>query len=136
VTVLSHYRAGCGQKRRPAHLFTHDASGRSSGISNSGVRVRKHLSGSRGAQRRHRLQHDHASSVLLFSPAVLSGLSAAGGIALVNSMGVAAGSIARYMIGALRDFTGNAATGMFVLAGSWTVGGLSALTFPVIRKHS
>ncbi|WMY11788.1 MFS transporter [Paraburkholderia phenoliruptrix] len=54
-----------------------------------------------------------------FPPAVLKGRAAAAGIALVNSLGVTAGFVAPYMIGALRDLTGKPASGMYVLAACW-----------------
>lgn len=71
-----------------------------------------------------------------FPPALLTGLSAAGGIALINSIGVSAGFLAPYMVGALRDLTGSPATGMYVLAACWTTAGLLALRFPKITKHA
>jgi sugar phosphate permease len=65
-----------------------------------------------------------------FPPALLHGRSAAAGIALINSLGVAAGFVAPYMTGALRDFTGSPAAGMYVLATCWVIAGALAMKFP------
>jgi ACS family tartrate transporter-like MFS transporter len=46
----------------------------------------------------------------------LSGTAAAGGIALINSIGNLAGFGGPYLIGWVKDLTGNAATGLLVLA--------------------
>lgn len=65
-----------------------------------------------------------------FPPAVLKGRSAAGGIALINSVGVIGGFVAPYLVGALRDITGAPAWSMYALAGSWLVAALLTLFLP------
>jgi nitrate/nitrite transporter NarK len=67
-----------------------------------------------------------------------AGASAAAGIALINSVGNLGGYIGPFVIGALKEHTGNLASGLYFLAGV-TVFGL-CLTFVVYRtlerKHA
>ncbi|MDB5960963.1 MAG: major Facilitator Superfamily protein [Massilia sp.] len=60
-------------------------------------------------------------------PALLRGVAAAAGIALVNSLGNLAGFMSPYMLGWVKDQTGNTAIGLYVLAACILVG--SAMTF-------
>jgi nitrate/nitrite transporter NarK len=60
----------------------------------------------------------------------LRGRPAAGGIALLNSVGVIGGFVAPYMVGALRDITGAPAWSMYALATSWLVAALLTLFLP------
>ncbi|VVE12902.1 MFS transporter [Pandoraea cepalis] len=69
--------------------------------------------------------------------AVFQGVSAAAGIAMINSLGVTAGFVAPYMVGVLRDVTGSTNAAMYVLAALWVVGGLLVVKLPadwVARK--
>jgi D-galactonate transporter len=59
--------------------------------------------------------------------AMLGGASAAAGIALINSVGNLAGFLSPYMVGAIKDVTGNTTLALYVLAGSMVVGALLAL---------
>lgn len=65
-----------------------------------------------------------------FPPGIFRGKSAAAGLALVNSTGVTAGFVAPYMIGFLRDLTQSPASGMYLLAACWLIGGCLSLRFP------
>ncbi len=58
---------------------------------------------------------------------VLRGSSAAAGIALINSVGNLAGFVSPFMVGAIKDATGSATNGLFVLAGSLLIGGALVL---------
>jgi D-galactonate transporter len=60
----------------------------------------------------------------------LGGMAAAVGIATINSVGNLAGFVSPYMIGFLKDATGNTASGMFVLAGCLVVGAVAVLRTP------
>ncbi len=61
--------------------------------------------------------------------AFLTGVGAAAGIALINSVGNLAGFVSPYVIGALRDATGDGASGMYALAAMLVLGaGLVFLT--------
>ncbi len=62
--------------------------------------------------------------------AFLTGTGAAAGIAIVNSVGNLAGFAGPYMIGYVKDLTGNTAMGMYVLAGVLLVGAAAVLTVP------
>lgn len=55
--------------------------------------------------------------------AFLSGTAAAGGIALINSVGNLGGFVGPLVMGALNDATGSFAAGLRVLAGAYLVGG-------------
>lgn len=57
----------------------------------------------------------------------LSGVAAAAGIALINSVGNLAGFISPYMVGAIKDATQSTSLGMDVLAASMALGGLLVL---------
>ena len=52
----------------------------------------------------------------ILPPRVLSGAAAAGGIALINSVGQLGGIITPYMVGKIRDVTGSASLGLYVVA--------------------
>ncbi len=54
---------------------------------------------------------------------VLKGSSAAAGIALINSVGNLAGFVSPFMVGAIKDATGSATNGLYVLAASLLTGG-------------
>ena len=62
--------------------------------------------------------------------AFLSGVSAAAGIAAINSFGNLAGFASPYMIGWLRDLTLNNDTGMYVLTGIMIAGAVIVLKIP------
>jgi cyanate permease len=59
--------------------------------------------------------------------ALLGGAGAAAGIALINSVGNLAGFLSPYMVGAIKDATGNTTLAMFALAGSLVLGGVLAV---------
>ena len=59
--------------------------------------------------------------------AFLGGTAAAAGIAAINSVGNLAGFVSPYLIGTLKDLSGNTATGMYVLAACLVVGALAVL---------
>jgi len=63
--------------------------------------------------------------------AFLTGTSAAAGIAAINSIGNLSGFAGPYMMGYLRDTTGDFTAGLLVLGGCALVGGLVALTLKV-----
>ncbi|QQU67608.1 MFS transporter [Pseudomonas fluorescens] len=58
----------------------------------------------------------------------LKGTAAAGGIALINSIGAFGGFVSPSIIGALKTFTGSFAAGMAVMAVLLVIGGLCTLT--------
>ncbi len=58
----------------------------------------------------------------ILPPRVLSGAAAAAGIALINSVGQLGGIITPYMVGKIRDITGSAALGLYVVALECLVG--------------
>jgi D-galactonate transporter len=62
--------------------------------------------------------------------AFLGGVSAAAGLAAINSVGNLAGFASPYLIGWLKDLTHNTELGMFVLAGILIAGALAALSVP------
>ena len=64
--------------------------------------------------------------------ALLGGAGAAAGIALINSVGNLAGFLSPYMVGAVKDATGNTTLAMFVLAGSMVLG--AAVSVVATRK--
>ena len=64
--------------------------------------------------------------------ALLGGAGAAAGIALINSVGNLAGFLSPYMVGAVKDATGNTTLAMFVLAGSMVLG--AAVSVAATRK--
>ncbi len=57
----------------------------------------------------------------------LTGAAAAGGIALINSLGNLAGFVAPFLVGWIRDTSGSTAGGMYALAASLVLGALLAL---------
>ncbi len=59
--------------------------------------------------------------------AFLSGTSAAGGIAMINAIGNLGGFVGPYVMGTLRDLTGDYSLGLRLLAGAFVLGGLLAL---------
>ena len=64
--------------------------------------------------------------------AFLTGASAAAGIALINSIGNLAGFLSPYMVGLIKDATGNTTLALYMLAASMVFG--AALTFLVTRR--
>jgi nitrate/nitrite transporter NarK len=48
---------------------------------------------------------------------ILAGTAAAGGIALINSIGNLSGWLGPFMVGWLKDLTGKTSTGLYVVAG-------------------
>jgi len=52
----------------------------------------------------------------------LLGAEAAGGIAMINSLGNLAGFVAPYLVGAIRDATGSTASGIYLIAASLLAG--------------
>jgi len=61
--------------------------------------------------------------------ALLTGTGAAAGIALVNSMGNAAGFAGPYIVGVLKEATGSFSAALLFLAAALALGGLMALAF-------
>jgi MFS transporter, ACS family, tartrate transporter len=66
-----------------------------------------------------------------FPTAFLSGAAAAGGIALINSIGNLAGFAGPYAMGVMRDWTGNYTAGLLSLAAC----GLMAMTIVLTLEH-
>lgn len=66
--------------------------------------------------------------------AFLTGASAAAGIALVNSIGNLAGFLSPYMVGLIKDATGNTTLALYMLACSMALGAI--LTFFVTRRDT
>jgi D-galactonate transporter len=60
--------------------------------------------------------------------AVLSGVAAAAGIALINSIGNLAGFVSPYLVGWLKDVTGSTDSGIYILALFLLLGGIATLT--------
>lgn len=63
--------------------------------------------------------------------AFLTGTSAAAGIAAINAIGNLSGFAGPYLMGYLRDATGNFSAGLLVLGGCALVGGIVAMTLKV-----
>jgi D-galactonate transporter len=61
--------------------------------------------------------------------AILAGTAAAGGIALVNSMGNLSGFVSPYMLGYIKDATGSLAIGLYVLAVFVVIGAVLVMMF-------
>src|SRR5688572_17305455 len=61
--------------------------------------------------------------------AALAGTAAAGGIALINSVGNLGGYVGPVVVGRLRDATGTYAAGLYVIAAAVGMGGLLVLLF-------
>ena len=66
--------------------------------------------------------------------AALTGTAAAGGIALVNSIGNIAGYVGPFLMGGLRESTGSYQVGLWVLAASMVAAGLLVLTLRGSKK--
>jgi predicted MFS family arabinose efflux permease len=62
-------------------------------------------------------------------PMLLAGTAAAGGIALINSVGALSGWLGPSVVGWLEDVTGKTATGLYVVAGIEVVGAILILLF-------
>ena len=60
-----------------------------------------------------------------------TGTSAAAGIAAINALGNLSGFAGPYMMGYLRDATGNFTAGLLLLGGCALVGGIVAMTLRV-----
>jgi hypothetical protein len=60
---------------------------------------------------------------------LLTGSAAAGGIALINSIGVLSGWVGPSVVGWLEDLTGKTATGLYVIAGVVAIGAALILLF-------
>jgi|UniRef100_A0A8J4HAP8 D-galactonate transporter len=69
-----------------------------------------------------------------FPTAFLSGTAAAGGIAVINSIGNLSGFAGPYVMGALRDYTGSFTSGLFVIAGAAAVALVIVLLLPHDRR--
>ncbi len=69
-----------------------------------------------------------------FPTAFLSGTAAAGGIAVINSIGNLSGFAGPYVMGALRDYTGSFTSGLFVIAGAAVVALIIVLLLPHDRR--
>jgi ACS family tartrate transporter-like MFS transporter len=65
--------------------------------------------------------------------AFLTGASAAAGIAAINAIGNLSGFAGPFLMGYLRDATGNFTAGLLVLGGCALVGGIVAMTLKVNR---
>jgi ACS family tartrate transporter-like MFS transporter len=59
---------------------------------------------------------------------MLTGSAAAGGVALINSVGNVGGFVGPYAVGWVRQTTGSFASGMFLLAGMLVLGAIIAMT--------
>ena len=62
-----------------------------------------------------------------FPTAMLSGVAAAAGIALINSIGNLAGFVSPYMVGWISDKTGSTDLGLFIISACLALGGLIVL---------
>jgi nitrate/nitrite transporter NarK len=62
--------------------------------------------------------------------ACLSGVAAAAGIALINSLGNLAGFVSPFLIGMIKDATHSTDAGMYLLAASLVLGAVLTLTIP------
>jgi ACS family tartrate transporter-like MFS transporter len=67
-------------------------------------------------------------AIFCIPPRFLAGAAAAGGIALINSIGNLGGFLGPYAIGWLRETTGSFDAGLYFLAGSLALSGLLALS--------
>jgi ACS family tartrate transporter-like MFS transporter len=68
-------------------------------------------------------------------PRLLSGVGAAGGIAFINTIGTAGGFVGPYMMGFLRDQTGDFERGIMAMAGIMLVTALLAFSLNLTMKH-
>jgi MFS-type transporter involved in bile tolerance (Atg22 family) len=64
-----------------------------------------------------------------FPPMLLTGTAAAGGIALINSIGSFSGWVAPFAIGWLKDLTGKTSSGLYLVAGLELLAGFLILLF-------
>jgi nitrate/nitrite transporter NarK len=62
--------------------------------------------------------------------AFLSSAAAAGGIALINSMGQVAGFASPFLVGWIKDLTGSTDVALYILSSVMLVGALLVLTVP------
>ena len=62
-------------------------------------------------------------------PMLLAGTAAAGGIALINSLGNLSGWVGPFVVGWLEDVTGKTSTGLYVVAGMEVLAGVLILVF-------
>lgn len=62
-------------------------------------------------------------------PALLGGVAAAAGIALVNSIGNLAGFVSPYMLGWIKQNTGTTSIGLYILAASMLAGSMAVFAF-------
>ena len=62
-------------------------------------------------------------------PMLLAGTAAAGGIALINSLGSLSGWVGPSIVGWLKDLTGKTSTGLYVVAGLEVLGSALILLF-------
>ena len=60
---------------------------------------------------------------------VLTGSAAAGGIALINSIGSLSGWVGPSVVGWMEDITGKTATGLYIVAGLEILGAVLILLF-------
>ena len=63
-------------------------------------------------------------------PAFLGGAAAAAGIALINSVGNLAGFVSPFIVGWIKDATGSANNGLYVIAASLIVGAMVIVSMP------
>jgi nitrate/nitrite transporter NarK len=70
-----------------------------------------------------------------FPPMILAGTAAAGGIALINSIGSFSGWVAPFVIGWLKDMTGTTSTGLYVVAGLEVFAAVLILVFMPRRNR-
>jgi MFS family permease len=68
--------------------------------------------------------------------AFLTGTAAAGGIALINSVGNLAGFVAPYLIGSLKDLTGSVASGLYCVAAMELGAAVLVLGFVKVRRDA
>lgn len=64
----------------------------------------------------------------------LTGMAAAGGLALINAVGNLGGFVSPYATGWLKDTTGNFSTACYVMGAVMAVGGLGILAFPRVAR--
>jgi nitrate/nitrite transporter NarK len=70
-----------------------------------------------------------------FPPMMLAGTAAAGGIALIGSLGNLSGWVGPSVVGWLEDITGKTATGLYVVAGLEVLGAVLILLFMPRSSH-